>query len=175
MNEKVLLEVEQILGYQFSNRELLARAFTHSSAVADRILSNERLEFFGDAILGMVICHNLFEMFVDYLEGDLTKAKSMLVSRRNCARIARQLGLSEYLKVGKGMISSRALTGSLSAGLLEAVIAAIYIDGGFEAAKAFILRVFAHAIEQAQVEGTSRKLFPPSHLCRRPVSARQVL
>lgn len=152
MNEKVLLQVEQILGYQFNNRELLARALTHSSAVTDRILSNERLEFFGDAILGMVICHNLFETFGDYLEGDLTKAKSMLVSRRNCARIARQLGLNEYLKVGKGMISSRALTGSLSAGLLEAIIAAIYIDGGFEKAREFILRVFASVIKQAQVE-----------------------
>ncbi len=152
MNEKVLLQVEQILDYQFRDRELLARALTHSSAVTDRILSNERLEFFGDSILGMIICHNLFEIFSDYLEGDLTKAKSMLVSRRNCARIARQLGLNEYLKVGKGMISSRALTGSLSAGLLEAVIAAIYIDGGLEAAREFILRVFAQAIEQAQVE-----------------------
>lgn len=152
MNEKVLLQVEQILGYQFNDHELLARALTHSSSVTDRILSNERLEFFGDAILGMVICDNLFETFGDYLEGDLTKAKSMLVSRRNCARIAKQLGLNEYLKVGKGMISSRALTGSLSAGLLEAVIGAIYIDGGFEAAREFILRIFASSIDKARLE-----------------------
>ena len=133
MDEETLQQIEQVIGYEFSNRDLLHKAFTHASSVDNRFLSNERLEFFGDAILAMVICQTIFERFSDYFEGDLTKIKSALVSRRNCARVAKQLGLQKFLKVGKGMASSRALLGSLAAGLLEAVIAAIYIDGGLEA------------------------------------------
>jgi ribonuclease-3 len=152
MDKEVLQEIEQITGCKFSNRNLLSKAFTHSSGIDNRLLSNERLEFFGDAILAVVICQTLFERFPGYLEGDLTKIKSMLVSRRTCARVARQLGLHKFLKVDKGMASSRALTGSLAAGLLEALIASIYIDSGFEAASSFILRNFTPLIDQADAE-----------------------
>lgn len=147
-----LEQIEQAIGYTFSDKALLAKAFTHASAVEDRLLSNERLEFLGDAVLALVICQTLFERFSDYLEGDLTKVKSMLVSRETCARISRQLGLQKFLKVGKGMVSNRALSGSLAAGVLETVIAAIYIDGGFDAARSFILRVFGSLIEQADAD-----------------------
>src|SRR4030042_411498 len=147
MNEEALQQIEQITGYKFSDRSLLSKAFSHSSAVDDRLFSNERLEFLGDSILGAVICRALFERFPDYMEGDLTKIKSMLVSRRTCARVTNQLGLQEFLKIGKGMASNRALTNSLAASLLEAVIAAIYIDGGFDAAAGFILRTFASEID----------------------------
>ena len=152
MDEEALQKVEQIVGYQFSNRTLLSKAFMHSSAVDNRLLSNERLEFLGDSVLAVVICQILFERFSGYLEGDLTKIKSMLVSRRTCARVTRQLGLLKFLKVGKGMASSRALSGSLAAGLLEAIIAVIYIDGGSEAAQSFTLRTFASLIDQADAE-----------------------
>ena len=154
MDEEILQQIEQIIGYKFSNRNLLCKAFTHSSAVDNRSLSNERLEFLGDSVLAMVICQSLFERFPGYLEGDLTKIKSMLVSRRSCAQVAGQLGLQKFLKVGKGMTSSRALTRSLAAGLLEAVIAAIYIDGGFEAARTFLLRTFASLIDRADAQQT---------------------
>jgi len=161
MDEETLLQIERVIGYSFSNRNLLYKAFTHSSAVDNRLLSNERLEFLGDSILAVVICQTLFEQFAGYLEGDLTKIKSMLVSRRTCARIARQLGLQKLLKVGKGMADSRALSGSLAAGLLEAIIAAIYIDGGFEAAHTFISRTFASLIDLAdakQAQGNFKSL-----------------
>ena len=152
MDEEVLRQIERIIDCEFSNRNLLAKAFTHSSSVDNRLLSNERLEFLGDSVLAVVICQTLFEQFPGYLEGDLTKIKSMLVSRRTCARVAKQLGLQKFLKVGKGMASSRALSGSLVAGLLEAVIAAIYIDSGFDAAHSFILRTFASLIDRADAE-----------------------
>ena len=161
MNEETLRQIEQIIGYEFSNRDLLHKAFTHSSAVDNRLFSNERMEFLGDSILGMVICQDLFERFPDYLEGDLTQIKSVLVSRRACAKVIRQLGLHKLLKVGKGMAASRALAGSLAAGVMEAIIAAIYIDGGFEAAGSFILRTFDSLIEQAneeQVRGNFKSL-----------------
>jgi len=152
MDEETLQQIEQIIGYTFSNRNLLAKAFTHSSSVDNRLLSNERLEFFGDAVLAAVICQALFERFSGYLEGDLTKIKSMLVSRGTCARVTKQLGLQKFLKVGKGMVTGRALSSSLVAGLLEAVIAAIYVDSGFDAARSFILRTFASLIDRADAE-----------------------
>jgi ribonuclease-3 len=152
MDEEALRQIEQIIGYKFSNCELLSKAFTHSSAVDNRLFSNERLEFLGDAILAVVICQILFERFPGYLEGDLTSIKSMLVSRRSGAQVAKGLSLQKFLKVGKGMAFSRALTNSLAAGLLEAVIAAIYIDGGFDAACSFILRTFTSLIDQAGEE-----------------------
>jgi ribonuclease-3 len=152
MNEKTLQQIEQIIGYKFSNQSLLSKAFAHSSAVDDRLFSNERLEFLGDSILAAVICRKLFEQFPDYMEGDLTKIKSMLVSRRTCAKVTKRLGLHEFLKIGKGMASSRALDSSLAASLLEAIIAAIYIDGGFDAAGDFILRAFDPEISLSDAE-----------------------
>jgi len=152
MDEETLQQVEQIIGYKFSDSKLLATSLTHSSAASNRLLSNERLEFLGDAILALVICQTLFERFPGYLEGDLTKMKSMLVSRGTCARISRQMGLQKFLKVGKSMVGSRALAGSLAAGVLEAIVAAICIDGGFDAARSFILRIFASLIEGADKE-----------------------
>ena len=161
MNQKARQQIEQIIGYKFSDQNLLSRTFTHASATDNRLLSNERLEFFGDAILAVVICQTLFERFPNYLEGDLTKIKSMLVSRKTCAQVVKQLGLQKFLKVGKGMDTNRALTGSLAAGLLEAIVAAIYTDGGVEAARSFVLRTFSSLINQAdakQAQGNFKSL-----------------
>lgn len=152
MDKDILHQIEQILEHEFSNGALLTKAFTHSSAVDSRLDSNERLEFLGDAVLSTVICETLFETFRDYTEGELTKMKSMLVSRGTCARIARQMGLPKFLIVGKGMISNKALPASLAAGLLEAIIAAVYIDSGFDAARDFIVRIFSGLIEQVDSE-----------------------
>jgi len=138
MDKKNLQQIEQVINYEFSNKQLLTIAFTHSSSVDDRLLSNERLEFLGDSILGAVICKIVYHRFPRYLEGSLTKLKSSLVSRRVCAKVAKRLELVEFLKCGRGMEASNALLGSMAAGLLEAVVGAIYIDGGFEAAEKFI-------------------------------------
>jgi len=148
-----LHRIEQAIGYSFQNKDVLLEAFTHSSACDDPIQSNERLEFLGDAVLGVVICQSLFHRFPGSFEGDLTKIKSDLVSRRTCARMTRRLGLEPFLRVGKGMGSTRALPKSLEAGLLEAVIGAIYVDGGFDAAHRFVLETFAPLIDKAQVGG----------------------
>ncbi|MHC4132419.1 MAG: ribonuclease III [Planctomycetota bacterium] len=152
MDEETLEQIEHLIGFQFTNRNLLAKALAHSSSVENRLLSNERLEFLGDAVLDVVICQALFERFPTHLEGDLTKTKSMLVSRRTCSKVAQNLGLHKYLLIGKGMTSSRALSGSLSAGVLEAIIAAIYMDGGFEEARDFILRNYNPLIDQTNDE-----------------------
>lgn len=152
MDEESLEQVEQIIGYKFFNRTFLSKALIHSSSVDNRLLSNERLEFLGDAVLSAVICEALFERFPGYLEGDLTKVKSTLVARRTCARIARGLGLQKFVRVGKGMASSQTLSSSVAASLFEAVIAAVYLDGGFEAARSFILRIFASFLDGADAK-----------------------
>jgi len=148
MKAELAEQLGKKLQYRFSNRTLLKKALTHSSS-AQKLESNERLEFLGDSILGLVICQALYERFPDYLEGDLTKIKSKLVSRKTCSLIAGILDLDSVLNIGPGMEKSRALKGSIAAATLEAVIAAIYLDGGFEPAREFILRFFGPLINQA--------------------------
>jgi len=140
---------EQALGYAFDNPELLEAALTHASVAGTRLESNERQEFLGDAILGFVVCAHLYEAYPDLLEGELTKIKSAVVSRRTCAKISEKLGLSDMLSLGKGMAERQPLPKSISAAVLESVIAAIYLDGGLDPARDFILRVTQPYIEEA--------------------------
>jgi len=152
MDKEALKQLEQLLDYQFSDVSLVKESLTHSSYAPSRLESNERLEFFGDSILAVVICECLFNRFPDYLEGDLTKIKSMLVSRKTCADLANKIGLEKFVSVGKGMATAKAMKGSIAAGVLESVIAAIYLDGGFEAARKFILSLFERAIKEADAD-----------------------
>jgi ribonuclease-3 len=151
-NAELGVQLEKTLKYKFSDSSLLQKAITHSSVASKKLDSNERLEFLGDSILGLVICQALFERFPSYLEGDLTKIKSKLVSRKVCSIIASQLDLDSVVNVGPGMQKSKALKGSVAAATLEAIIAAIYIDGGFGAARKFILNVFKPFIDQADAD-----------------------
>jgi ribonuclease-3 len=142
-------ECQGVLGYRFRQPDLLRGALTHASGADTRLASNERLEFLGDAVLGLVVCERLFHRFPEFLEGDLTKIKSVVVSRRTCARISRDLKLGDYLFLGKGMTSSTAaVPASLLADVLESLIAAIYLDGGLEPAREFILKHMGPEIDQ---------------------------
>jgi ribonuclease-3 len=152
MDAELARRLEKTLGYQFKESSFLRKALTHSSVVSDKLDSNERFEFLGDSVLGLVICQALFERFPKYLEGDLTKVKSKLVSRKICSIVAAQLGLESALKVGAGMQKSKAMQGSIAAATLEAIIAAIYFDGGFDTARDFILKLFEPFLQQAEVD-----------------------
>ena len=152
MNADTVQHIQQILGYQFEDPQILDEAFLHSSAAGSRLSSNERMEFLGDSVLSLVICDTLFRRFTHYQEGDLTKIKSRLVSRKTCADIANQLQLPSFMRVGKGMECTRAMSGSVAAASLESVIAAIYLDGGMAAAEKFILRAFDSMIAEADAE-----------------------
>lgn len=144
------------LGYTFRNPGLLKASLTHASSAPERGKSNERLEFLGDAVLGLVVCQALFERYPDAQEGELTKIKSAVVSRRACANVADQLELPDMLSLGKGMDGGHNLPRSLAAAVLEAVIAAIYLDGGLEAARAFIL---THMDEELRTAADSEHRF----------------
>ncbi|WP_372899161.1 ribonuclease III, partial [Stieleria sp.] len=94
--------------------------------------SNERLEFLGDSILGFVICSWLYEEYPEYNEGDLTKIKSAVVSRRTCGKVACQIGLDECLIVGRGVTRNRSYPRSLVSDVFESIVAALYLDGGHD-------------------------------------------
>src|SRR6476620_7536273 len=143
----ILEECQTAIGYRFNKPELLRAALTHTSGANSRAASNERLEFLGDAVLGLVTCEQLFLRFPDYQEGDLTKIKSVVVSRRTCARFSRQLNLGDYLFLGKGMNQHTVVPASLLADVYESLVAAIYLDGGLEAARTFILKHLTAEIE----------------------------
>ena len=131
---------QEVLDYRFRDPTFLREALTHASGADHRLVSNERLEFLGDAILGAIVCELLFLKFPEYLEGDLTRVKSVVVSRRTCAKISRKLGFDEFLVLGKGMGSQDETPSSVLADVFESLIGAIYLDGGMEAAKRFIVR-----------------------------------
>ncbi len=152
MDEETLAQIEELLDYHFKNRALLVESLAHSSQAPSRIKSNERLEFLGDSVLALVICQTLYTRFPHYLEGDLTKIKSMLVSRKICAKVAASMALQDFTLVGKGIDKTRALSGSIAAGTLEAIIAAVYLDGGFAAAERFILKTFGDMIDKADAQ-----------------------
>lgn len=147
--DDMIEQAEQVLGYRFSDRQLLRRALTHASVADDRLESNERLEFLGDAVLGFVVCGRLFELFPDRQEGELTKLKSAVVSRRVCAEVADAIGLTDLLDLGKGMAGRRQLPSSIAAAVYESVVGALYLEAGLETAQRFILRHMDPAIAEA--------------------------
>ena len=143
-----LEEFEAAIGHPFTDVSLLARALTHSSCKNDVDYSNERLEFLGDAVLGMIVSEYLFRTFPERTEGQLTRVKSVVVSRATLAKAARRIGLGEFLIIGKGLRERRTVPASLLANAFEAVLAAIYVDAGMEAARGFVLRCLSEHVER---------------------------
>src|SRR5712691_9135386 len=141
-------ELEQIVGYRFRDQDLLTRALTHKSYANERRETssshNERLEFLGDTVLGFIIGELIYRSFPNLQEGALSKIKAHLVSAATLSEKGRALGIGRYLRMGTGEArSGGAEKLSLLADGFEAVVAAIYLDGGLAAAGAFIARVFA--------------------------------
>lgn len=145
----LLARCQRVLQYAFHDLSLLRSALTHASGADHRLASNERLEFLGDAILGVVVCDRLFRRFPDYLEGDLTRLKSHVVSRRVCAGRSRALALHEFLILGKGMGPQAQAPASVLADVFESLVGAIYLDGGMAAAEQFILGQLDPEIDRA--------------------------
>lgn len=138
--------LEEKLGYRFHDRGLLEHAMTHSSYAnehrASGITSNERLEFLGDSVLGMVVADYLFDVHPDMPEGDLTRTRAALVCEDSLYEVARTLEIGNYLRLGKGEAAGGGRERpSILADATEAMLAAVYLDGGIEAARA-IIRTF---------------------------------
>lgn len=146
--------LEQALGYRFENRERLETALRHSSYAHERsradgseIESNERLEFLGDSVLGVVVAHALFLAKPDWREGDLSRALHALVEKRSLEKLARSLDIGSVLLLGKTERQSGGQDKpTILADTLEAILGAIYLDGGLPAASTFVARAFGDAL-----------------------------
>lgn len=153
--ESKLIRCQQIVEYEFKNLSLLHSALTHASCAATRLASNERLEFLGDSVLGIVICEWLYEEYPEYSEGDLTKIKSSVVSRRSCGKAACDLGLDTCLIVGKGVTKSRSFPRSLVSDVFESVVAALYLDGGLDVVRVRLRKWLHSEVTAAVVDQNS--------------------
>ncbi|MBI3994693.1 MAG: ribonuclease III [Nitrospirae bacterium] len=157
MSVKPFDTFQSVLGYAFQKPDLLREALTHKSYLNEMRASekdraaqdNERLEFLGDAVLDLAISEHLIAIYPLSTEGDLSKMKARIVSEVTLARVAKRLSVGEFLLLGRGEERTRGREKpSLLADALEAVIAAVYLDGGFEAARKAILKIFEDEIHR---------------------------
>ncbi len=143
MTAHSLNTLEKKLGHTFQRHELIEQALTHSSHARESLSrgpDNEQMEFLGDSVLGLVTSHELFRRFPEHKEGQLSKLKAHLVSAEHLVRAAKRLGIGAHLRLGKGEEKSGGRSkATLLADALEAVLAAIYLDAGFEVTEKFIL------------------------------------
>ncbi|HYO80514.1 MAG TPA: ribonuclease III [Bryobacteraceae bacterium] len=175
-----LRELEAKLGYEFRDRDLLSRALTHRSYSSESRPGhfqpdNEQLEFFGDSILGFIISDELVKRHQAHGEGRLSRSRSQMVSARWLHRVAEEIGLGDYLRLGRGEEHSGGRTKlNLLADALEALIAALYLDGGMDAARRFVLEhvwsdTLASTVEHTNYKGMlweragAEKLVPPQY------------
>src|SRR5438132_4867386 len=169
MKSREITALEDVLGHRFAHPELLDQALTHSSQaremeaarapdrVSDRVSDNEQLEFLGDAVLGFVTTEELFHRLPHFREGELSKLRAHLVSERHLIRVAQELELGHYLRLGRGEEKSggRSKT-ALLVDALEAILAAIYLDAGLELTRQFILRwIVTPELERMDLEGSA--------------------
>jgi ribonuclease-3 len=167
MKSRNISELERALEYQFSRSELLEQALTHSSQAREleslasppsaRVGDNEQLEFLGDAVLGLITTEELFHRFPHFREGELSKLRAHLVSEKHLIRVARQLELGHYLRLGRGEEKSggRNKTALLVDGL-EAVLGAMYVDSGLETVRRVVLQhIVTPEVERLARNGSS--------------------
>jgi ribonuclease-3 len=152
---KALEHCQELLGYRFKEPAWLERALTHSSETSDPTASNERLEFLGDAVFGTVVSRWLYDLLPQATEGELTRIKSIVVSRQSLAAVGEQLQVGPCIRVGKGLAGQR-LPHSVLANSVEAIIAAVYLDGGLRSAQTFIRRHFHPLLERVLHRGHDR-------------------
>jgi ribonuclease-3 len=147
------------LGHSFRQPELLAQALTHRSFGAAH---NERLEFIGDAVLDCVVAAVLFERFPDIPEGGLTRVRASLVDRHTLARLAREFGISDEMRLGEAVLKDGGERPSIIANALEAVFGAVFVDAGFDAARRVVERVYV--AEFARVDPATLDKDPKTRL-----------
>ena len=156
--------LETKLGYQFQNPKLLDHALTHSSYANEHhlgsISSNERLEFLGDSVLGMIVADYLYRIFPDLPEGDLTRIRANLVCESSLVLVAKEWDLGRYLKLGKGENACGGRSRpSILADAVEAVLAAVFLDGGLEHDRDIIQRFLLDRMEQVNRASRDHKTY----------------
>ena len=146
------------LGHRFATPELLVRALTHSSLGSATRPDNQRLEFLGDRVLGLVMAEALLVADAQATEGQLAPRFNALVRKETCAEVARDIGLGDVLKLGRSeMMSGGRRKEALLGDAMEAVIAAVYLDAGFEAARDLVLRLWGKRIDSVEEDARDAK------------------
>jgi ribonuclease-3 len=155
-----LYTLEYRIDYVFNDIKLMDQSLTHKSAISNNdsySICNERMEFLGDAVLELVVSSFLYKEFPDYTEGQLSKLKAVIVSQSILTSRSRELELGEFIRFGSGESSTGGKDKSSNlANALEAIIAAIYIDGGLKAAEKFILKIFSDEIQELDKDEMKR-------------------
>lgn len=150
MDDSILESCQTAIGYRFRELWLLEKALTHASTKRAGQKSNERLEFLGDSVLAMVIAQRIFETYPEHTEGEMTKIKSVVVSGKTLARVSRGLLLHSFMSIGKGITARARIPLSVHGNVFEAIIGAMYLDGGLGPAREFILKHLDPEIERAE-------------------------
>ncbi len=149
--DPLLGELSKVLAYDFKDKDLIKTAITHTSFANEargRVDHNERLEFLGDSVLSLSVSEFIYKTYPKLPEGSMTKLRAGVVSEFTLAKIAKSMGLGKYLRLGKGeQINGGRHRDSILADAFEAIIAAIYLDGGLEPAKEFVIRCLADSIK----------------------------
>jgi len=153
VTQTAVFRLQDLIGYAFTDGSLLERSLTHPSYTVEEDSDNERMEFLGDSVLNLCIGQALYERFPKWSEGRLTQVKSVLVSTNTLARVAETLLLRRLARLGKGLPSHEPLPPSVNANLFEAVCGAVFLDGGMESARSFILRVMDEEIRSISRHG----------------------
>ena len=164
-------DLEVLIGHNFRDKSLLLNALSHSSIKSEQRPSNERMEFLGDSVLGLIISDALYRRYPEDDEGSLTRVKSQAVSRATLQRVALAMGLDRYILVGKG-VAKREIPASLLGNLYEAIVGALYLDAGLSAARKFIMRqldVIIEAIVDDRAERNYKSLL--QHHCQKDLGA----
>ncbi|MCK6461329.1 MAG: ribonuclease III, partial [Planctomycetes bacterium] len=167
MQNESIQDLEVLLGHSFRDKGFLLNALSHSSIKTDNRPSNERLEFLGDSVLGLIVSDALYRRYPEDDEGTLTRIKSQAVSRSTLQRIAVAMGLDRHILVGKG-VAKREIPASLLGNLFEAIVGAIYLDAGLAASRKFILRhldVIIGEIVEDRAEKNYKSML--QHYCQR--------
>lgn len=153
-----LLAFAERLGHRFNRPELLARALTHSSIASKTRPDNQRLEFLGDRVLGLIMAETLLKADKGAAEGQLAPRYNALVRKETCADIARAIGLGDVLRLGRSeMLTGGRRKETLLGDAMEAVLAAVYLDAGIDAARAVILRHWADHLSSAELDARDPK------------------
>ena len=148
-----LKELEEKLGYSFSDQTILSQALRHSSCRQEGLSSNERLEFLGDSVLGFLIAMYLFDAHPKLTEGELTKKRMKAISKKALLKAGESINLKKYLSVGKGIKKSGSIPPGIVANAMEALVGAVFLDGGIESAWAFVVKHFFRFLKQGKEEG----------------------
>ena len=139
-------DLQKIINYNFKDSKLLLRSLTHKSA--DHIKNNEKLEFLGDRVLGLILSSKIYELYPNEAEGDLDKRFASLVNKKTCLKISKNLKIENFVMLGKTYLNKKNIEDKILADSCEALIGALYLDGGMEVAKKFILNNWISEIKK---------------------------